>query len=158
MKIKCIKNKIPDIKNDPDFFEVLKKSQKSWEDPYSITLEKIYIVYGIVFREKYPLYLICDDNYDEKRGTYFPLFHYSNFFEVIDNRVSRYFQYFTHMVLNQKNNVQVVETSFCFPEWINRPLYYEKLLDQDEEYIKIFRHYKRLIDSEFEYSLDERMG
>lgn len=131
MKIKCIKNEVTNS---------LQESKNNVAKKFPLLKEKEYIVYGLCAREKSIWYCICDENY-----FFYPKWHSDNFFEVIDQRLSRYWLFNYRYENDQK-------TPFLsFPEWANNDHFYNDLLDGNGGDLEavIFRKYKELMDLEF---------
>lgn len=99
-----------------------------------------YTVYGLVFMKNKPWYLLCYDEND-----YFPTHYPVELFEVIDKRVSKYWQLADYsMEVGQKWAMIVIR------EWAENRMFYENLSNDEEEELMIFQKYKKLMDEEFE--------
>ncbi len=141
MKVKCIINKLSRIKS---------LKIKEWLKPDYINLDddeiiggleigKVYTVYGITFWDNTPFFYICDGEYDD-----YPTPEYSGLFEIVDERLSKYF--LLSSVLLEDNQAN---TSLVFNEWAKNQYFYEKLLDGEENEVAIFEKYKKLLKNEF---------
>ncbi len=113
---------------------------------YKISYEKFsvkegyeYTVYALGINYGHIWYCICNGNY------FFPKWNPSTLFEVVDNRLSRYWVF----GLDEDDNKKVPLLSF--PEWVNDEYFYGELVDgnSDDPNTIIFRKYKELMDLEF---------
>lgn len=99
-----------------------------------LTVGKEYVVYAIRSWQGIVWYYICDDNY-----SYYPIQTPAPLFEVVDNRVSKYWQF-----MLDPNGV----LRFAFEQWFTDPCFYDKLTDQEEAEVEIFEKVKELMDAE----------
>lgn len=148
MLVRCIKNNINDIKEHSKLFDNLKKSFGEEHDgKLRIEVGKTYVVYGVEIIEEYPWYHICVEE-----GILYPWPYAAPFFEIIDNRLSRYW-FFGYSVRNNKEEkeefVSEIYTEISFKEWIEQNDFAGRLLDGSEREISLFQKYKRLMDVEF---------
>ncbi|MEG3917771.1 hypothetical protein QUA07_01330 [Microcoleus sp. T3_A4] len=130
MKIRCIANtgeSLPEKYIDPP-----RGYTRKVELP--LTINKEYVVYGIRSWQGIVWYYICDDNY-----SYYPIQTPAPLFEVVDNRVSKYWQF-----MLDPNGV----LRFAFEQWFTDPYFYDKLTDQEEAEVEIFEKVKELMDAE----------
>ncbi|TAF57385.1 MAG: hypothetical protein EAZ59_29470, partial [Oscillatoriales cyanobacterium] len=74
------------------------------------------------------------DNY-----SYYPIQTPAPLFEVVDNRVSKYWQF-----MLEPNGV----LRFAFEQWFTDAYFYDKLTDQEEAEVEIFDKVKELMDAE----------
>ncbi|KAF3362488.1 Uncharacterized protein PHSC3_000961 [Chlamydiales bacterium STE3] len=152
MKIKCIYNR---NKSSPLYPKKISTINDT-KNPSAI-LSKEFIVYAIEIWQGIPHY--CINNYDEK--TPFTQFsadfdleiHPCSCFEIIDNRISRYWTFIHH------NNMEA--SMWAFPEWTNGWIYineendyvnegfYDRLIYGGQKENKIFSKYKEAMDLEF---------
>ncbi|TAH23697.1 MAG: hypothetical protein EAZ09_06630, partial [Oscillatoriales cyanobacterium] len=79
-------------------------------------------------------YYICDDNY-----SYYPIHNPAPMFEVVDKRVSKYWQFEL-----SPNGLLMI----AFEQWFTDPYFYDKLTDQEEAEVEIFDQVKELMDAE----------
>jgi hypothetical protein len=141
MKIKCIKNNISQIQEDRFLFDnlTLMEFHQDGEVPH-LDIGNFYEVYAICIRNKYPWFYICDEGYS------FPLSFPLPFFEIIDNRLSKYWTmgYNCSYIKNTGDDIDIL---FAFKEWTHNKYFYEKLLNGKGK--EIFLKYKSLMDVEF---------
>src|SRR5687768_10639182 len=114
-----------------------------WNRVYSITKDEIrskartYTVFGIYIRNNIVQYEIIFDV--EAYTKTFP----SHLFEVLDNRLSRYFC-FGKSVTGDHDEI----TFISFKEWVGveNKLFYYKLVEGELREVMLFKHYKRLME------------
>lgn len=136
MRVKCIKNRgaaLPKDCLDPI-------SGFDEKTRFALIIGKEYIVYGFTLYLGYVWYYLCDENY-----TYYPFWNPAPLFEVVDNRLSRFWRY-NHITGSNHEKTNVI---VAFKEWVNDPFYYDKLTNGEESAIAQFKHYKELMDLEF---------
>ncbi|MCC3530940.1 MAG: hypothetical protein JGK21_23570 [Microcoleus sp. PH2017_22_RUC_O_B] len=130
MRVRCIANT---GKNLPEnYIDPARGYTKKIELP--LTVGKEYVVYAIRLWQGIVWYYICDDNY-----SYYPIQTPAPLFEVVDNRVSKYWRF----MLNPNGVLR-----FVFEQWLNDPCFYDKLTDQEEAEVEIFDKVKELMDAE----------
>ena len=139
MLVNCINNDFFQIKN-----EWIKKSLKpAYIDINKrLTVGKKYVVYALEFSDVPFIYIIEDDIFDECPFP-FPM----ELFEIIDNRISKYFH-----LGESKVNSQIGEryvSVLSFKEWVSIDDFWDKLSNIDPELELIFRKNKELLDHEF---------
>lgn len=130
MKIRCIANtgaSLPESYIDP-----MRGYTKELEFP--LTVGKEYIVYALYTRQGKIWYYICDENY-----TYYPMQNPAPLFEVVDDRVSKYWR----VKLSPNGLLEI-----AFEEWFADPYFYDKLTDQEEAEVLIFEKVKERMDAE----------
>jgi hypothetical protein len=137
MRIKCISNlgdELPDDCLKPDWGFTQEKE-------FALVLGKVYPVYAFTVLFGYIWYFICDENY-----SFYPVWNPSPLFIIVDHRLSRFWE------LNSFIGGSAVETQtiVAFPEWAKDRLFYDRLTNGDMEAVRIFHHYKMLIDAEHE--------
>ncbi|MCU0517763.1 MAG: hypothetical protein MUC60_13045 [Oscillatoria sp. Prado101] len=101
---------------------------------FNLTVGKEYIVYAFYEWKGEIWYYICDDNY-----TYYPMQNPAPLFEVVDDRVSKYWR----VKLSPKGLLEI-----AFEEWFADPYFYDKLTDQEEAEVSIFEKVKERMDAE----------
>ncbi|NET59936.1 MAG: hypothetical protein F6K47_28445 [Symploca sp. SIO2E6] len=132
MKIRCIANTgkdLPENYLDPAVY--LTKDTE-----FQLTVGKEYTVYSFKVWQETVWYYICDDAY-----LYYPQQNPAPLFEVVDSRVSQYWQ------------VKIAATGLlrvAFVQWFADPYFYDKLTDQEETEVAIFEQMKELMDIEAE--------
>jgi hypothetical protein len=130
MRVRCIANT---GKNLPEnYIDPARGYTKTIELP--LTVGKEYMVYAIRLWQGIVWYYICDDNY-----SYYPIQTPAPLFEVVDNRVSKYWRF----MLNPNGVLR-----FVFEQWLNDSCFYDKLTDQEEAEVEIFDKVKELMDAE----------
>jgi len=132
MKIKCITNL---AKNIPP--EVLANYASS-NSSIPLIVDKQYVVYALSEYYQNTWYCICDETY-----TYHPMWIPQQFFQVVDNRISRYW------VFSFKEDLDKNRFFFGFSEWANQLNFYDNLTDGEQQEVQIFKSYKELMDLEF---------
>lgn len=132
MLVRCINNQSSSI--------------KGWENLNTIPLTEVleinrcYIVFGIMFTENNRQFDILT-----KHDLYTKV--YPDFlFEVIDNRLSRFFTLGNIAIGNNK-----VVPFISFREWVMDQRFYEKLVNGDVEARAIFDRYKELMFLEYKH-------
>jgi len=145
MKVACISNTgkdLPEKVLDLEPYSTLKR-----EKIFSgITIGRVYIVYGFTIVKDFVWYYLCDDNYSERDYMPFPLWYPSPLFEIIDRRLSKYWEFDAQPGERCESPSGVI---VAFPEWAKDPFYYDRLTDGFEPEIALFRKYKKLIDAEY---------
>ena len=130
MIIRCIANTGEDLPEN--YIDPARGYTKKIELP--LTVGKEYVVYAIRAWQGIVWYYICDDNY-----SYYPIQTPAPLFEVVDNRVSKYWRF----MLNPNGVLR-----FVFEQWFTDPYFYDKLTDQEEAEVEIFDKVKELMDAE----------
>lgn len=138
MKIKCINDSIS-IKNSP---QILVEWANNSE--LEITVGKTYVVFAI---SKYLgtifYYILADESED------YPLAFPSNLFQIIEKKSSKYWI----TSLNEFKNLEDIEIEngqiISFKEWaLKGDKFYEDLLEEKREVVKIFNSYREAILNE----------
>ena len=80
MRVKCINKFGKDLSLKVQHAKNIEPNRE-----YSVSLNKNYIVYGILLRDGIISYCICDDHY-----IYYPLWHPADLFSIIDGRLSKF--------------------------------------------------------------------
>ncbi len=134
MKIKCITNKTSNLPQ-----EILQNYKISYKE-FSVKEGIEYTVYALGMNYGYIWYCICDNNH-----FFYPEWNPSPLFEIVDNRLSRYWV----LGLGEDNSKKVPLLSF--PEWTNDEYFYGELVDgnSNDPNAIIFKKYKELMDLEF---------
>ena len=145
MLIKCIRNIIKDVKGYPDLYNEIKETVKIPGDQLHISIGKTYVVYAVRMSETFPKFFIADDVF-----IYYPIEYSAPFFEVVDERLSRYWQLPKDNLIfsDIKNNLS--DTFLSFEEWAYiGDRFYERLVDEERIAKETFNKYKELMDLEF---------
>jgi hypothetical protein len=130
MKIRCIATTGADIPES--YFLPHLCYQK--ETDFQVTVGQEYVVYALYEWEGKIWYYICDDN-----STYYPIHKPAPLFEVLDDRVSKYWRFKL-----EPNGLLII----AFEQWFSEPYFYDKLTDQEEREVLIFEKVKELMDAE----------
>ena len=146
MKVKCIGNNIDSLSQNAKLYSYLKATIHLDDGILPITKDKMYSVYSLKFeKEGFVKYLICDDDFSILE---YPVFYVKDFFELVDNRVSKYWLDTKEIEHYEKNFDS--DKLFTFKEWNNSTLFYENLVNCSEFELNTFRKYKKLMDEESE--------
>ena len=130
MKIRCIANTGANL---PESYFLPHLGYKK-ESEFQLSVGKEYIVYALYEWEGKIWYYICDERY-----TYYPIHNPAPLFEVVDNRISKYWRFKL-----APNGL----LTLAFEQWFSDPYFYDKLTDQEEQAVLIFEQVKDLIDAE----------
>lgn len=136
MKVLCTINNIFEIK-DAATLDRLRKYIHLSDGQLDLEKNVKYCVYGIVFRDNAPWYYLCLSEDDESPSPY-P----AELFKTTDARLSSCWRLSTEVITSG------VMSSMVFDEWANDPSFYERLIDDDPEAIKVFQKYRSLMDKE----------
>lgn len=119
---------------------------QSWSilpEKFHLTFDKTYNVYGIEYtNEGWINFMIKDDT-----GVTYPQFYPSEFFEIIDNRLSKFFVC-TKERLFPIRNISI-PSFISYKELVSRGFIYEDFLDGKSKANEIFTNYKEKIDKEY---------
>lgn len=144
MKIRCKENNIHNFINN-DIYLYLKEIIHLDDGILSITVDKEYNVYTVKYNKKGFLeFLICDDNYSFLE---YPVFYLSVFFDIIDYKVSKYWENIHDPIFD--SNKKYINKIFSFKEWNKSNLFYENLVNCSVKEKNTFIKYKKQIDEEF---------
>ena len=145
MLIRCIRNNIKDLKGYSDLYKELKDTLKIPGDQLHLGLGNTYVVYAIRMTENHPRFFIADDVY-----TYYPIEYAEPFFEVVDERLSRYWQLPKDHLIWSDIKTNLSDTFISFEEWSYiGDRFYERLVDEERISKETFNRYKELMDLEF---------
>ncbi len=107
----------------------------------ALTIGKEYNVYAIAVLHGYLwFYLSHDYNLD------YPVHKPVVLFDIVDPRVSQYWEIGFHLDKETGRKDQII----AYKEWVREPYYYGGLLEGEEREVKIYKHYKSLMDKEFQ--------
>ncbi len=143
MKIRCIYNTgkaLRAYEDKPLSKEELGKFGATEYTLFGLIIGKEYIVMGMIFGEGTLDYLIDDGGYVSSYP--YPLF------EVIDNRLP--VNWFFKSLKNTDENYPFLEAIWGYYELVFDDTHYEKLVDCDEEAVRMY--FKRKIELEKELS------
>lgn len=148
MKVVCKYKNIHEITNEnrKNKLIIMNKGSKNPDDYVSyeedLVIGKEYTVYATQFIKDELIYFLYEEEVNDKC----PYPYISDFFEVSDSRVSLYWK--MNIEVNSKTAELIIE--LAYPEWVEDPLYLEELIDGSPQNEKIFKHYKELMDKEFD--------
>ncbi|WP_309609114.1 hypothetical protein [Flavobacterium sp.] len=140
MKVKCLIENIDPVIHNKKLVEWSNNSE------LEITQGKIYTVIAISKYSDILFYNIIGD----ESGNY-PLAFPVDLFEIIDNRVSKYWNVLIEKIgditeLELQNNDVI-----SFNEWtLKKDCFYENLLEQEKHEISVFKNYKDKMFFEFQ--------
>jgi hypothetical protein len=139
MKVRCIRNRIAELPNE-NIRNWVKERYHRYDENHPIIFNKMeeYVVYGIVFRDSHPFYLLCDEKDSE-----YPVPYYAGFFEVIDNVLSQFW-----ILYYETNDDGEGGINLLHKDWASDPMFYENLIDGNEAEVKLFQKYKKEMDDE----------
>ena len=127
MMVKCVKNSVLDITSRHSIENYKKYSSLESVSDY-LCLGRNYLVFGVVYRDGVPWYLICEDPSDN-----FPRTHISEFFQIVDARLPPGWSF----LLGRSTNAGEGE---ILPDvWGRDPAFLEKLVDEVPDAIREFR-------------------
>jgi hypothetical protein len=135
MLIKCTENRGAAL--PPELLEP--RANRTETTRFAVTIGQLYTVYALTLYKHHVWYYICDDDF-----TYFPVWNPAALFDIIDHRVSSYWELDVGGERCEGDNGFIL----AYPEWAADPFYYERLADNRAEEVSIFEKYRKLIDSE----------
>lgn len=140
MIVKCIKNKLADFE-EGDLKAALRKVIHLEEDEdIGFEINRNYVVYGLNLNflvGNFPFYYVC-----ENEESMYPIPVAAVFFEIVDSRLSKYWQF----VFESNDDYR---SELVFSEWASDKTFYEKIVDGSENEEAIFSKYKTLLENEF---------
>ncbi|MCX6989868.1 MAG: hypothetical protein NTX49_02205 [Chlamydiae bacterium] len=134
MKIKCLSNKKASLQAD------LSSENESYiqDSGYEfLDIGKEYNIYGMIIIHGKVCYYVCD-----RAHSLFPIARPADLFEIIDNRLSRYWVF---GIIEGFEKYPL----WIFPEWINEDYFQDNLTDGEAREVAVFKSYKELMDLEF---------
>lgn len=137
MKVKCKANNIKKIENTSIAAMLAKYIGRS-DGEVDLEVGKSYTVYGIEFWESHPWFYLRTDDIE------YPKPFSSVFFEIVDNRLSKYWQ-----LSSEFDNFGDAHASLVIEQWAKDRTFYELLVDGDKKTVEIFN--KLRIDMDAEY-------
>ena len=112
------------------------------EERFTMTLDKIYVVYGLAYsKDGHILFLLINDNKS------YPDFYPSEFFEVVDDRVSKYWVGYPQSTYSK--SCVFLDRVISFDEAAHRPFFFDDLLNDVKAATQTFKIMKEKIDIEF---------
>lgn len=136
MLVRCESNLVSKLTTPRGISSSLSAWFNSLEDEVFLTVNRTYVVYGIMFKAGFPWYFIADEVYNE-----YPAAYPAMLFSIAENRLS------SHWVfgLNPRNG----EPLIACQKWVTDALFLEKLINSEAIAVKFFKEYKALLDVEF---------
>ena len=111
---------------------------------FSLTVGKLYTVYGLSVHDGFVCYLVCDYEYGD-----YPIGEFCPLFDIVDARPSKYWVFdFSEVLSEYDKKFLEYKQMFAFPEF-HQEGFYERLLDGSPEEVAIFEKYRNLMDDEF---------
>lgn len=103
-----------------------------------LEVNKTYTVYGIEFWENHPWFYLRTDDIE------YPKPFSSIFFDIVDNRLSKYWQ-----LSSEFDTCGDTHTSLVIEEWAKDRSFYELLVDGDKKTIETFNKSRINMDAEY---------
>ena len=141
MRVRCVTNNISDI---PPSSHVARQNSRYFGHGLQhvpLTLQKTYVVYALMECPLGKWVYVADDDYP---SIWYPLGYLLDFFEIMDERVSRTWK--------PGVMVSLAEGRGClrtFDEWSNDPSFYERLIDKESLEMEVFNKRKEFMDLEY---------
>jgi len=104
------------------------------QDDLPLVIGRDYIVYGVLFREGQPWFLVCEEDDDD-----YPKPHFGELFALVDDRIPPDWS-----LSVEENNVGRV--SVLPSKWARDARFLEKLVDGDPVAVEGFRHMKQELE------------
>lgn len=132
MKVKCLFDKVTPEIHDERIVQWAKRSE------LEITKGRIYVVFAITkFFDVFFYYLQGDESNS------FPLAFPAELFEIIDNRISKYWD-FNFARVESLSQIRIENNDIIsFKEWsVEKDEFYEKILEGEPRELEVFNFYK----------------
>jgi hypothetical protein len=133
MKVKCIAT----IGNQLPANYIDERLSLIPERKFHISFGSSYTVYTVMTIRERVCYFIADDLYVD-----YPRWYPAPLFEVVDNRLSGYWEYGFALDTNA--------LCLSFPEWLADKYFYDQLTDGQNEAVRIFGTRKEQMDLEYD--------
>ena len=147
MLVRCVSNNIKSVDSQSAIGRELHQSVRTHGGALNITVGTSYTVYAIAIRNCYPWYFVADDLYE---CLSYPFAYASAFFVETDVRVS---SCWTVGFRGANSKVEgMSEVLFTFKEWANDEVFYERLVDGNDDDLELFQKYKDFMDMEYPLS------
>jgi hypothetical protein len=141
MRIRAISNRAATLPES-----VLTSGLVRREQEYPVTIGREYTVFAITVEVSHVWFYIVDDDQHP-----WPLWYPGPLFELSDPRLSRYWKFgYRPRDDESRTGRPRAGAEFAFPEWIDQPMFLERLTDNLEPEVSVFADYKRLMEAEFE--------
>jgi hypothetical protein len=132
MKVKCITETLKQGVYNQKIVEWAKKSE------LEITQGKIYVVLAISKYLDALFYYILGDESES-----YPLAFPSELFEIVESKISKYWDTNLKQIISLEDIEIKNNDIISFKEWaINKDIFYENLLEENENEVAIFNSYK----------------
>jgi len=105
------------------------------QDELHLVIGRDYVVYGVLFRDGQPWFLVCEEDADG-----YPKTHFGALFELVDDRVPPDWS----LSLAESN---VGPVSILPRKWAKDPRFLEKLVDEDPIAIADFLSLRQALES-----------
>lgn len=138
MKVICRLNNWNEI-IVPEAIVRIKKYINLPDGETNLEVSKEYTVYGVVFRDGAPWYLIHNE-----LGLEYPEPFAAELFEVSCPKFSSCWRLYT-----QVNRFLGPISYLVIPEWAENHTFYERLIDGEPEEVAIYNKYRNFMDNEF---------
>jgi hypothetical protein len=104
---------------------------------FHLTEGREYVVFAVTSFLGGPWIYIADDEF-----SYYPVWHPTPLFAIVDGRLSETWRAGVQGFGRQ-------EWIFAYQEWAEDPLYYERLVNQEESVVRSFLRHKEILEGEF---------
>lgn len=112
-----------------------------------LTPNNEYVVFALCTMCGEQWYLLCDDHYKTDNIDSYPRFYPAMLFDVTDATHSKY--WVEYQRIDEYTDCKPKVVNYSFPELAQDPYFYGELLEaRDENYSKVFNHYKQLMETE----------
>ena len=143
MRVRCVTNKISNLPAD----SIVARQKRHYfgnDDFVHLTPNKTYVVYALVECQHEKWIYIADDDYP---SVWYPLGYLLDFFEVVDERVSKLWKTEVEVACGDamRGNLR------AFEEWTADPNYYGRLVDRGRLEVMLFKERKEFMDLEYPY-------
>jgi len=135
MKIACIARRGETL---PEHY-LDQRIPRTRESDFHLTLSKEYVVYAIAIRSDQVWYYVVDDT-----SPWFPINKPAPLFKIVDDRVSQHWR--VRLTPGNPDHRMLL----AFEEWVSEQWFYDRLSDNEEAEVKVFKERKRQMDAEFE--------
>ena len=141
MRVRCVTNKMSDLPADSIVARQKWHYFGNGEHFVHLTPKKSYVVYALVECQREKWVYVADDDYP---SIWYPLGYLLDFFEIIDERVSRIWK--PEVMVSFGGGIGRLRT---FEEWSDDSSFYERLVDKESQEMEIFNMRKEFLDLEY---------
>jgi len=141
MRVRCTTNNVSDISVCSHIVRQKGHYFGCGTQRVPLTLQKTYVVYALLECSTEKWVYVVDDDYP---SIWYPLGYLLDFFEIIDERVSKIWK--PEVFVSFGEGVGRLRT---FEEWSNDPSFYERLVDKESLEMEIFNKRKEFMDLEY---------